>query len=381
MNFFDYNAAGQTDDLLLPVIDLTTAIHPVFYFDVAYRQYTGSSDALKIEISTDCGTTYTPSTYNKSGATLATVTPPVTTKFSPTLASQWRKDTLDLTPYIGNKIRLKMVGMCGYGNDLFIDNFEIKEYISGNTPVANFTISPNNCIGGTTTFTDASPTTGITAWSWNFGTGATPTTASTQGPHTITYNTGGNKTSTLTISTAAGSVNTSQTIVVNAPTTASFNYTTPAPTTLTFNNTSTNANSYLWQFGNGGTSTQANPTYTYTTNGTYTIVLRTQNNCNTSADTTIVQIPIVSTNDLQGWAAKVYPNPANDQVTIQIPNLQETIATISITDLIGKNLYIHTTADPSGSTNINTEKLTSGPYIIEIKMADKVYRTKLNILK
>ena len=47
-----------------------------------------------------------------------------------------------------------------------------------------------------------------------------------------------------------------------------------APLAVSFTNqTIGNATSYLWNFGNGATSTQANPTYTYTTPGTYTVTL------------------------------------------------------------------------------------------------------------
>lgn len=43
---------------------------------------------------------------------------------------------------------------------------------------------------------------------------------------------------------------------------------------VTFDNTSLNANEYIWDFGDGiGTSTEANPTYFYTTPGTYDVTL------------------------------------------------------------------------------------------------------------
>lgn len=46
-----------------------------------------------------------------------------------------------------------------------------------------------------------------------------------------------------------------------------------------FTNTSTNATSYFWDFGDGGTSTQTNPTHSYSTAGTYTITLIAENDC------------------------------------------------------------------------------------------------------
>jgi PKD repeat protein len=43
---------------------------------------------------------------------------------------------------------------------------------------------------------------------------------------------------------------------------------------VTFTSTSTGTiTSYSWDFGDGGTSTQANPTHTYTSDGTYTVIL------------------------------------------------------------------------------------------------------------
>ncbi len=43
---------------------------------------------------------------------------------------------------------------------------------------------------------------------------------------------------------------------------------------LIFTNTSVDGHSYAWDFGDGGTSTQKNPTYHYTTAGTYEVTLK-----------------------------------------------------------------------------------------------------------
>lgn len=45
------------------------------------------------------------------------------------------------------------------------------------------------------------------------------------------------------------------------------------PYKVTFNNTSVFANNYRWNFGNGNTSTQQNPSYTFTQAGSYAVVL------------------------------------------------------------------------------------------------------------
>ena len=46
-----------------------------------------------------------------------------------------------------------------------------------------------------------------------------------------------------------------------------------APYTAVFNNTSLAGQTFLWTFGDGGISTDANPVYTYTDTGTYTVTL------------------------------------------------------------------------------------------------------------
>jgi uncharacterized membrane protein len=52
---------------------------------------------------------------------------------------------------------------------------------------------------------------------------------------------------------------------------------------VTFTNYSTNATSYAWNFGDGGTSTDKDPVYVYATAGSYEIVLTASNAEGTSA--------------------------------------------------------------------------------------------------
>ena len=60
------------------------------------------------------------------------------------------------------------------------------------------------------------------------------------------------------------------------------------PTTdgVTFTNTSTGADTYLWNFGDGTTSTEKNPTHAYESAGYYTIKLKASKG-NVSATTTV----------------------------------------------------------------------------------------------
>ncbi|MBU6341409.1 MAG: peptidylprolyl isomerase [Bacteroidetes bacterium] len=47
-----------------------------------------------------------------------------------------------------------------------------------------------------------------------------------------------------------------------------------APTTVSFTNTSVKAEGYMWDFGDGGTSSEMNPSHRYTHSGNYTVTLK-----------------------------------------------------------------------------------------------------------
>jgi PKD repeat protein len=60
-------------------------------------------------------------------------------------------------------------------------------------------------------------------------------------------------------------------------------------------NTSQHAHTYLWDFGDGGTSTETNPVHTYAAPGTYTITLEVTGDCGTdefAAVVTVSRLPL-----------------------------------------------------------------------------------------
>ena len=153
-------------------------------------------------------------------------------------------------------------------------------------PVADFVASPTS---GTTpltvSFTDKS-TGDITSWQWDFdGDGVVD---STQQNPTYTYNEPGTYTVTLTVSGPGGDstkartnyIEVSQYIPPQVPV-ADFTATPTtgnAPLTVQFTDNSANdPTNWLWDFGDGSTSTQQNPAHTYNDPGTYTVTLTVSN--------------------------------------------------------------------------------------------------------
>jgi PKD repeat protein len=107
--------------------------------------------------------------------------------------------------------------------------------------------------------------------SWDFGDGAT----SDEANPIHTYAVGGNYTVTLTVGNAGGSNTIQQVVFVIEPPTAAFMSAVGAdPMTYQFFNQSTGSvGSLLWDFGDGATSTEQNPTHTYAAPGDYTVTL------------------------------------------------------------------------------------------------------------
>jgi PKD repeat protein len=107
--------------------------------------------------------------------------------------------------------------------------------------------------------------------------------------------------------------------------------------TLTCTNTSTNAISYNWSFGDGASSTIASPAHTYSTTGIFTVTLVAANQCFSDTFTYVVTISVTSLNELQQEGSfSVFPNPASTNISIQYPGV---IKHIIIYDCSGKQVY------------------------------------------
>ena len=125
LEYSAYNAVGQKDYLVLPLLDLDTVTIAELSFDVSYNPYSAQySDTLVVEVSIDCGLTYQP-IYTKGGLDLSIDNSYVTSVWVPDNAADWRKERINLSPYLGNNALLRIVGVNGYGNNLYLDNLNI----------------------------------------------------------------------------------------------------------------------------------------------------------------------------------------------------------------------------------------------------------------
>lgn len=193
-------------------------------------------------------------------------------------------------PYTGNlgnfapgQTQLRIITASAYHNCYDTSNYIPLQV---NSTKAAFSIHQNDqCYQLPVSFTDRSTVTGtnsIVSWEWNFGDGNVRT-STTGGTISHSYTNPGGYYVTLKVKDASGctSSSTSYTgyVRVNGPK-AAFNASgtnVPLNSTVYFYNNSNTFNAYgtqyLWDFGNGVTSTQYSPSHTFTAAGTYTVKL------------------------------------------------------------------------------------------------------------
>jgi gliding motility-associated-like protein len=149
-------------------------------------------------------------------------------------------------------------------------------------PTSTFSIIPSPvCVGQTATITYTGNGTPTAIYKWNVN---GDTTKTGPGPFQIVWDTAGNKVISLTVKYLACSsseiVNNIQVVPLPAPDFTAANVSGCQPLTVQFtdNSKQTFPNSqYLWDFGDGRTSTEKNPVHTYTAAGNFSVSLTISN--------------------------------------------------------------------------------------------------------
>ncbi len=123
---YSYNAPGQVDRLVTPMINLGGNADVHLHFDHSYAPYSASyNDALRVEVSDNCGASWTEVFY-AIGSGLAT-TAATTSAYVPSNCSQWLAHDINLSAYDGRTILLRFTNVNDYGNYLYLDNVSLTQ--------------------------------------------------------------------------------------------------------------------------------------------------------------------------------------------------------------------------------------------------------------
>lgn len=262
----------------------------------------------------------------------------------------------------------------------------------GSTCQANFGLDSSICPN--VNFLDLSTSQfSIVEWYWDFGDGNT--SVSQYPSHTYAAN-GNYNVCLTTVSSDSCTSTFCSTVNISclgggggAPCQASFTTTSYIDslggTVMYITNTSTVSPgmSYLWDFGDGNTSTDQYPTYTYPADGAYMLCLTISDSSCTSTycdsiivtgtqnGFTLVGAPAASASveNLELISGvQLYPNPTNHNLTLNMESAEATEIEVSIVNVTGQVVGYSTHQIGAGSNEIklHTEELMKGYYFVKI---------------
>ena len=233
----------------------------------------------------------------------------------------------------------------------------------------------------------------IVEWNWDFGDG---NTSISQYPlHTYAANGNYNVCLTTVASDSCASTFCSTVNISclggggGAPCQASFSSASYVDSTggtiMYITNTSTVSPgmSYFWDFGDGSTSTDQYPNYSYTTDGTYILCLTiSDSSCTSTYCDSIVVTGSQNGFTLAGQSAaaasieslelisgaQLYPNPTSHNLTLNMESAEATEIEVSIVNVTGQVVghSIHQIGAGSNEIKLQTEELMKGYYFVKI---------------
>jgi PKD repeat protein len=232
------------------------------------------------------------------------------------------------------------------------------------------------CEGAEAVFTNKSEVAaGGLSYKWSFGDGPTSTSEDLSPTHTYgearTYNV------TLEAIVEGGCSDLiTKDVVVNPSPIATFASNKDGRTVVPTATQSGN-DAYRWTFGDGGSSSDENPTYTYVNvdNGTYKVCLATrEGDCwNESCDDITIDLAGIANLTESNDMINVYPNPTTGKFTISVDNASEVV--VKVGDILGNVLDIEVRDNLNGEYSVDMSAVADGVYFVQVRNGD-FYATK-----
>jgi len=153
-----------------------------------------------------------------------------------------------------------------------------------------------------------------------------------------------------------------------------------------FTNNSQYATSYLWDFGDGNTSSDINPWHIYSTAGFYAVKLKAISSlCGIDSIILNNYIEVCNSASIENKQEKisVWPIPATDNISISYPQEISDKFIIKMYNIVGELIFMEThTANNQRQLNIQLEtySLSEGKYYILIETEENRYIAPLIIL-
>jgi hypothetical protein len=144
---------------------------------------------------------------------------------------------------------------------------------------------------------------------------------------------------------------------------------------------STSIVSWAWDFGDGNTSTDEDPSHTYAADGTYTVCLTVtdENGCTSEfcTDVTVADIP-TSIAEAVDRSMHVYPNPSNGEFVVEINGVDAAVQ-LNVLDLSGRMVYTEgAVLNGNFRKDLNLD-MAAGTYLLQIATEEGLVTRKIQI--
>ncbi|GEM_PF-7065407 len=147
-----------------------------------------------------------------------------------------------------------------------------------------------------------------------------------------------------------------------------------------FNSQAKNAPSLVWDFGDGRTSTELNPTHTYQSGGTYQVTQTVINLCGSHQENKFITIEenTVTTaleNQLDN-EIRIFPNPTKGKFQIHF-NKSSDLSKVKVFDVFGHQILHQELSQNTRNLEIDLENQSKGIYFLVIEKESQKYTRKL----
>lgn len=151
----------------------------------------------------------------------------------------------------------------------------------------------------------------------------------------------------------------------------------PNPDTTFFTSTMTNADSLVWDFGDGNTGLGSMIAYSYSIPGSYTVCLTGYGTCDTLDTCQVISVPVGIENGFN-IEPVVYPIPA--QNLIYIAGRLEKGTSLKLLDLCGKVISHKELVAETNRIDMSVEGIPNGMYLLEVTEGRKRFVKRVEVI-
>jgi PKD repeat protein len=154
---------------------------------------------------------------------------------------------------------------------------------------------------------------------------------------------------------------------------------------VAFTGSTAGAISYAWDFGDGNTSTQENPTHSYSAMGgnsyNVTLTVTSERGCTATTNTTVT---LTATNEVEGLnSLRVFPNPFRTQTMVEFSLKNQMELGVQLLDVNGKLVRNFDQTFQAGFNRLEVDgsNLSAGIYFLRVLSGEGQKTVRISVIK